>query len=410
MPHRKGDPAFLWDMLDAAKAIRSFVTGKTFYNYLNDRMLRGAVERQLEIIGEAAKGVSKNFQKAHPDIPWHRIIAQRHVLAHEYGEIKQELVWRVATLRIPELIEILEPLVPPSPPEEALNPSLKFDRFIGIDWSGAKDPNGRLQVAQCIPGTDVPQIEGSNGWQRRKVLDWLIHLIKMGERIIAGFDFAFAYPYCDEEGYFPGHAHTSKNVESLWEIVDSICRDARDFYGGPFYLKKEALFADYLLYQKYRGEKYFPRMRITDNQCAELGGKPASVFKCVGAESVGIGSVAGMRLLHHINSYLNGNFLIWPFQRLDSSRSLIVEIYPGFFYKLAGANSQDRQNHGKLNNVLKFFNSDLLLSDLTITKDQTDAIISAAAIRYLAGKQKTWNPERLTDCARAYEGWIFGVV
>jgi uncharacterized protein with HEPN domain len=118
MPHRKTDPAFLWDMLDAAKAIQSFVTGKTFHHYLTERMLRGAVERHLEIIGAAAKGVSKSFQRAHPEIPWRRIIAQRHVLAHEYGEIKQELIWRVATLRIQELIEVLEPLVPPSPPEE----------------------------------------------------------------------------------------------------------------------------------------------------------------------------------------------------------------------------------------------------------------------------------------------------
>lgn len=117
MPHEKADPALLWDMLDAATAINSFVTGKTFHDYLNNRMLRGAVERHLEIIGEAAKGVSKTCQKAHPEIPWHRIIAQRHVLAHEYGEIKLELIWKVATLHIPELIGNLEPLVPP-PPEE----------------------------------------------------------------------------------------------------------------------------------------------------------------------------------------------------------------------------------------------------------------------------------------------------
>ena len=118
MPHEKADPALLWDMLDAAAAINSFVTGRTFHEYLNNRMLRGAVERHLEIIGEAAKGVSKAFRKAHPEIPWHRIIAQRHVLAHEYGEIKLELIWKVATLHIPELIGNLEPLVPP-PPEES---------------------------------------------------------------------------------------------------------------------------------------------------------------------------------------------------------------------------------------------------------------------------------------------------
>ena len=51
-PEQK-DLAYLWDMLDAAKAIQEFAEGKTFHHYLNERMLRGAVERQLEIIGEA---------------------------------------------------------------------------------------------------------------------------------------------------------------------------------------------------------------------------------------------------------------------------------------------------------------------------------------------------------------------
>ena len=74
-------------MWDAAKAIQEFISGKTFHHYEHDRMLRGAVERHLEIIGEAANRVSIDFQTKHPEIPWRRIIAQRHVIAHEYGEI-----------------------------------------------------------------------------------------------------------------------------------------------------------------------------------------------------------------------------------------------------------------------------------------------------------------------------------
>jgi len=78
---------------------------------------------------------------------------------------------------------------------------------------------------------------------------------------------------------------------------------------------------------------------------------------------------------------------------------------------LASGNLQDRQNNNKVNNVLKFFNSEPLSSDKTQkTGDQIDAIISAAAIRHLADKPKTWNPDGLTDCARTYGGWIFGVL
>ena len=59
--------------------------------------------------------MSEQLQSQHPEIPWRPIIAQRHVLAHDYGEVKHELIWRVATVHIPELIAWLEPLIPQAP-------------------------------------------------------------------------------------------------------------------------------------------------------------------------------------------------------------------------------------------------------------------------------------------------------
>jgi uncharacterized protein with HEPN domain len=78
-------------------------------------MLRGAVERHLEIIGEAAGRVSQSFRETHREVPWRQIIAQRNILAHEYGDVDDALVWRVATERMSELIRLIEPHVPPSP-------------------------------------------------------------------------------------------------------------------------------------------------------------------------------------------------------------------------------------------------------------------------------------------------------
>jgi len=112
------DAAYLWDMLDAAHAVQSFVASRSFEDYERDRMLRGAVERHLEIIGEAANRVSRGFRAAHPEIPWRQIIAQRNVLTHEYGQIDDALIWRVVTARIPELISQLERIMPPLPPED----------------------------------------------------------------------------------------------------------------------------------------------------------------------------------------------------------------------------------------------------------------------------------------------------
>ncbi|MCU0638233.1 MAG: DUF86 domain-containing protein [Methanothrix sp.] len=109
------DAAYLWDMLDAAGSILSFMEGKSFEAYLQDRMLQLAVERGLEIIGEAAHNVSPEFRLQHPEIPWKGIIGQRNVLAHEYGAIKHDLIWEVVKVNLPVLVARLEPIVPPPP-------------------------------------------------------------------------------------------------------------------------------------------------------------------------------------------------------------------------------------------------------------------------------------------------------
>ncbi|MCX6583983.1 MAG: DUF86 domain-containing protein [Candidatus Aminicenantes bacterium] len=105
------DAGYLWDMLDATQNIVQFTTGISVGEYLKDRKLQLAVERSLEIIGEAAKKVSLDFQQDNPGIPWNKIIAQRNVIAHEYGEIKQERIWTVVTLHIPGLMEKLDSMV-----------------------------------------------------------------------------------------------------------------------------------------------------------------------------------------------------------------------------------------------------------------------------------------------------------
>ncbi len=64
------DAAYLWDMLYAARAVKGFVSSRKYNDYEKDRMLRSAVESNIEIIGEAANRISDAFQKAHPEIPW----------------------------------------------------------------------------------------------------------------------------------------------------------------------------------------------------------------------------------------------------------------------------------------------------------------------------------------------------
>lgn len=81
-------------------------------------MLQLAIERGLEIIGEAARNISLEFQLKHTEIPWKGIIGQRNVLAHEYGAIRPDLIWEVVSIDLPDLVSKLELLVPKKPQED----------------------------------------------------------------------------------------------------------------------------------------------------------------------------------------------------------------------------------------------------------------------------------------------------
>ena len=117
MPLESRDAAYLWDIIETSRAVRGFTHDVKPHDYLSDRKLQMAIERAIEIIGEAARRVSESFKCDHPEVPWRAIVAQRHVIAHEYGEIKQERLWLVATRDLPKLAEQLEPLLPPRPSE-----------------------------------------------------------------------------------------------------------------------------------------------------------------------------------------------------------------------------------------------------------------------------------------------------
>jgi uncharacterized protein with HEPN domain len=102
------DMARLWDMLDAARAAMQFTNRIQFEDFLADRMVRNAVERNLEIIGEAARCVSQTFRDSLSEIPWRAMIALRNVLTHEYGEIRNERIWLICKEQLAVLIRQLE--------------------------------------------------------------------------------------------------------------------------------------------------------------------------------------------------------------------------------------------------------------------------------------------------------------
>ncbi len=98
---RRDPRAYLWDVRDAADAIRSFTLGRSLDDYLTDRMLRSAVERQFEIVGEALnqlRRINPGLASRIPELS--RIIGFRNALIHGYDEIDSPGVWRVVEVEV----------------------------------------------------------------------------------------------------------------------------------------------------------------------------------------------------------------------------------------------------------------------------------------------------------------------
>lgn len=118
MRRERSPAACLSDMLQAAQAALGHVAGKSREDYEHQKLIRDAVERNIEIIGEAARRLSDEFRAQHPEIPWRVIMATRHILAHDYDEVDNDIVWRIITDHLPVLIQQLRALLPPPPPAQ----------------------------------------------------------------------------------------------------------------------------------------------------------------------------------------------------------------------------------------------------------------------------------------------------
>jgi len=96
--------AFLWDIQQACEALMSFLHEADFTRYERDLMLRSAIERQLQNIGEALTQLSKLDKALAARVPQYRkLIGFRNVLVHGYAGLNDAEIWRVMQENLHEL-------------------------------------------------------------------------------------------------------------------------------------------------------------------------------------------------------------------------------------------------------------------------------------------------------------------
>lgn len=79
--------------------------------FLQEELLRDGVVRQLEIIGEASRNLSREFREKHPEVPWSQIIGLRNRIVHDYLNVDFDIVWEIAQNDLPLLKQQIEQIL-----------------------------------------------------------------------------------------------------------------------------------------------------------------------------------------------------------------------------------------------------------------------------------------------------------
>jgi uncharacterized protein with HEPN domain len=99
----------LRDILDSALTIRTYLDGVSRETFMAGMEKQDAVLRRFEIIGEAASRLSPETQALFPNLPFRSMRGMRNIIAHDYGDVDLDQVWKTATTDLPDLIRVMEP-------------------------------------------------------------------------------------------------------------------------------------------------------------------------------------------------------------------------------------------------------------------------------------------------------------
>jgi hypothetical protein len=296
-----------------------------------------------------------------------------------------------------------------------------FDRFIGVDWSGAarqasqhvyvaeaQRQGARITLGSVVRARDREAVEA---WLRGEPLehapswrDWPgPGRIDGRARRIVALDFAFGFPAAFD--------HPDSEEEWSWgdlgRLAVRLARAGGDGLGSV----RRAIEATPRLARQFRlkgGDPATMHRRLCDERLAPL--RPESVFHLIGPSQVGIGSITGIAMLHRLRR-LEG-IAVWP---LDSERSLeaasvvLIEAWPRMFLEPALRKNELPERVRQLDawrheQVAFSTKAELAAASSGDALDAAAAAIGTAQTCYRLPK-----PDVVPEDSRRREGWIAGV-
>ncbi len=296
----------------------------------------------------------------------------------------------------------------------------QFDHFLALDWSGARGERHKgiaLAIAEKDGGPPVLVEPPQRGWSRLEVMALLADL---PPRTLVGADLGISLPYQDADAFFPGWDASPRSAKKLWALIDEICADdphleAHSFLQHPqvrryFRHGKDDEGDRFLLPDTITREG---RFRVAEGAQRAQKCRPVSNFNLVGAAQVGKSSLTGMRMLHQLRGKLN----VWPMDPIPDRASplkgsVLVEIYTGLA-------SRETADLGARTKLLTYEDLNAALSVLDcppvnawgeVDDHSSDALLTAAWLRKVAGERRRWEPRFLTAEIAWTEGWTFGAL
>lgn len=91
------------DIAEAIAGIEALIAGVDLHTFSQSWPMQRAVERGLEIISEASRGISDDKKSEHPEVPWRQIAGIGNILRHEYHRVEPVIVWNITQTHLPVL-------------------------------------------------------------------------------------------------------------------------------------------------------------------------------------------------------------------------------------------------------------------------------------------------------------------
>jgi hypothetical protein len=260
----------------------------------------------------------------------------------------------------------------------------QFERYIGVDYSGAQTPESSLRglrVYAAAPANEpceiLPQaylpLSQRKYWTRREIAEWITDKISSGPTVLVGIDHGFSFPL----EYFDTH--------SLRHNWDTFLDDFQHHWPTD----QEDVYVDFVR-SGHCGKGAMRSGKATWRRITERRCRAKSVFHFDVQGSVAKSTHSGIPWLRFIRSQTAGRVHFWPFDgwQIPGGKSAIVEVYPALWSRSFHPENRDQHQH--------------------------DAYSIAAWLRNADGDgsfERFLYP-RLNDEERAtaeFEGWILGV-